>query len=353
MFAEAILSRKPDTGLRRFEMRRDLPQLADLIDLAFESEIEAARSSIVAEMRRLASAGPLLWLLDASYGTLSALMGGFVWIDNGRLVGNATLSSENRLEGLWTITNVAVHPSFRGQGIGHRLMEAALDEACHRGARAVVLEVQTQNQPAQHLYHALGFELYDTVAELRLPALNGPGRRNPSAGISPALAGSGPVRKRRPADWQQLYEFFQAVTPRAVQAVKPVLPQNYRMDIGLRLNRWLDDLMYRCQQSDWILEEPGSRHPPAQRGEIDAVLQITGQYADAPHRLQMDVRTECRGTLEDGLLAVALHKLGGFPDRDVVSTISASYLQALEAFRRVGFQTVRILDRMVLWCSRP
>jgi hypothetical protein len=78
MFAEAILARRPDTGLRRFDMRRDLQQLADLIDLAFESEIEATRSSIVAEMRRLARAGPLLWLLDASYATLSPLMGGFV-----------------------------------------------------------------------------------------------------------------------------------------------------------------------------------------------------------------------------------------------------------------------------------
>jgi ribosomal protein S18 acetylase RimI-like enzyme len=354
MFAEAILSRKPDSGLRRFEMRRDLQQLADLIDLAFESEIEAAHSSIVAEMRRLARAGPLLWLLDASYATLSPLMGGFVWIDDGRLVGNVTLSSENRLQGLWTISNVAVHPSFRHQGIGRRLMEAALDEACHRGAHAVVLEVQTQNAPGQRLYHGLGFELYDTVVELRLSALHRTGGRDPSAGLSPALAASVPVRKRRPADWQQLYEFFQVVTPPAVQAVKPVLPQNYRMDIGLRLNRWVDDLMYRCQRSDWILAEPGSRHPPAhQGGKIDAVLQIAGQYADAPHRLQMDVRAECQGTVEDELLAAGLRKLGGFPDRDVVSTVSASYLHALEAFRRVGFQTVRILDQMVFWCSRP
>jgi ribosomal protein S18 acetylase RimI-like enzyme len=352
MFAEAILSRQTETGLRRFDMRRDLRQLADLIDLAFESEIEAARSSIVAEMRRLSQAGPLLWLLDASYATLSPLMGGFVWMADGRLVGNVTLSAESGQRGLWTITNVAVLPGFRRHGIGRQLMEAALDEARHRGARTLVLEVQKDNAPAQQLYHELGFERYDTVAELRLPALHGPGQRRLSAALPPPLAGSIALRKRRPADWQKLYEFFQVVTPPAVQAIKPVLSQNYRMDIGLRLNRWLDDLMYRCQRSDWILETEGSRRPLGEVREISAVLQITGQYTDAAHRLQMDVRPEYRGTVEDGFLAAGLHRLSGFPDRDVVSTASASYPQALEAFRRAGFQTVRILDQMVLWCSR-
>jgi hypothetical protein len=151
------------------------------------------------------------------------------------------------------------------------------------------------------------------------------------------------LRKRRPSDWQNLYGFFQLVTPAAVQAVKPVLAQQYRMDVGLRLRRWLDDGMYRCQRSDWILERGG---------EISAVLRITGQYTDAPHRLQMDVRPESRGAIEDELLAAGLHRLSGFPDRDVVSTVSAAYPQALEAFQRAGFQTVRILDQMVLWWSR-
>jgi ribosomal protein S18 acetylase RimI-like enzyme len=338
MFAEAILARQPETGLRRFDMRRDLKQLADLIDLAFESEIEAARSSIVAEMRRLSRAGPLLWLLDASYATLSPLMGGFVWMADGRLVGNVTLSAESGQWGLWTITNVAVHPGFRGHGVGRQLMEAALDEARHRGARAVVLEVQAANAPAQQLYHELGFERYHTVAEVRLPASHGPRRPAIAAVGNPPVA----LRKRRPGDWQQLSDFWQAVTPPEVQAIKPVPRQQYRMDVGLRLRWWLDDLAYRCQRSDWILERGG---------DISAVLQITGQYTDAPHRLQLDSRPECHGTVEDDLMATGLHRLRGLPDRDVVSTVSAAYPQAVEAFRRAGFQTVRILDQMVFWCS--
>jgi hypothetical protein len=115
------------------------------------------------------------------------------------------------------------------------------------------------------------------------------------------------------------------------------------MDIGLRLKRWLDDWMYRCQRSDWILERDG---------EISAVLQVTGQYTDAPHRLQIDVGPEYHGILEDELVAAGLQRLVGCPDRDVVSTVESTPPQALEAFRRAGFQTLRILDQMVFRCSR-
>jgi hypothetical protein len=224
-------------------------------------------------------------------------------------------------------------------------MEAALDEARHRDARTIVLEVQTENAPAQQVYQELGFERYHTVAELRLAALNSSALRHPAAVLHPPLAGSAALRKRRPSDWRELYDFFKAVTPAAVQAIKPVLAEHYRMNIALRLNRWLDNLLYRCQRSDWILEH-------GETGEISAVLQITGQYTDAAHRLQMEVHPERYGTMEDELLAAGLHRLSGFPARDVVSTVSASHPQALEAFQRAGFRTARSLDQMVFWCSR-
>ncbi len=343
MFAEAILARKTDAGLRRFDMRRDLRQLAELIDLAFGSEIEAARSSIVAEMRRLAASGPLLWLANASYATLSPLLGGFVWINDGRLVGNVTLSADHGPRGPWTITNVAVHPDFRRQGIARQLMEAALDEARDRRAPSVVLEVQAANAPAQQLYRELGFEHYQTVTELRLPAPNASILRHPPALFDTAPTGAPALRKRRPGDWRRLYDFYQAVTTAPVQAVRPVLPEDYQLGIRLRLNRWLDDVMYRCERSEWILEQGGIR----------AVLQVTGQYADAAHRLQIEVRPECQGTGERELLAAGLQRLTRFPERDVVSTVAASQPQALEAFRRAGFRTMRVLDQLVFRYSRP
>jgi GNAT superfamily N-acetyltransferase len=331
MLAEAIAareSRASEEGPRPFDLGRDLGPLADLMDRAFVSEAEPTRVPIVAEMRRLAKAGPLLWLFDASYAALAPLMRGFVWISKGRLVGNVTLSPDGGHRGLWIISNVAVDPDFRGHGIAHQLMEASLQEARGKGARMVLLEVQTDNAPAQQLYGELGFKTYDTVAELSLPALNRPGQQ-PLAPV--------PLRPRRPRDAQELYEFFQAVTPAAVQAIKPILPSHYHMDFWMRLERWLDDVLYRCQRSDWIRE---------QGGNISGVLQLTGQYTNAAHRVQIDVLPTHRGTLEDALLAAGLHKLGAFPERDVTTTVSTSHPQALEAFRRAGFRTIRTLDQM-------
>lgn len=55
------------------------------------------------------------------------------------------------------VTNVAVHPDQRGQGLGRRLMESLIQAAISRGAVHMDLEVRTQNQVARNLYQSMGF----------------------------------------------------------------------------------------------------------------------------------------------------------------------------------------------------
>jgi ribosomal-protein-alanine N-acetyltransferase len=55
------------------------------------------------------------------------------------------------------ILNVAVAPSHRRQGLGRRLVDAALDEARRLGLGAVTLEVRPGNTAALALYRELGF----------------------------------------------------------------------------------------------------------------------------------------------------------------------------------------------------
>ncbi len=63
----------------------------------------------------------------------------------------------------WTIVdqselgNVAVAASQRGQGIGRRLIEAALERIRQRGARECFLEVRESNTVARALYQEFGF----------------------------------------------------------------------------------------------------------------------------------------------------------------------------------------------------
>jgi len=55
------------------------------------------------------------------------------------------------------ILDVAVHPDFRGMGIGRLLVEKVLDECQKRGAEFVSLEVRPSNTSAISLYERLGF----------------------------------------------------------------------------------------------------------------------------------------------------------------------------------------------------
>lgn len=56
------------------------------------------------------------------------------------------------------ISTIAVHPQWRGQGVGDRLLRAALTHAAEADAVLVTLEVRTSNMVAQNLYRKYGFE---------------------------------------------------------------------------------------------------------------------------------------------------------------------------------------------------
>jgi len=55
------------------------------------------------------------------------------------------------------IATLAVHPQFRGLGLGRELLQAALQDAIASGARSALLEVRAGNQIARNLYRAFGF----------------------------------------------------------------------------------------------------------------------------------------------------------------------------------------------------
>ena len=65
--------------------------------------------------------------------------------------------------GMWLIvdeahiTTIGVAPELRGRKIGERMLVNLLDEAIHRGARRITLEVRRSNRIAQNLYDKYGF----------------------------------------------------------------------------------------------------------------------------------------------------------------------------------------------------
>ncbi len=66
--------------------------------------------------------------------------------------------------GLWTIageghiTNIAVHPGFRGKHLGRYLVVEMLKAGEDKGCDKFTLEVRPGNKPAIQLYESLGFK---------------------------------------------------------------------------------------------------------------------------------------------------------------------------------------------------
>jgi ribosomal-protein-alanine N-acetyltransferase len=66
--------------------------------------------------------------------------------------------------GMWLIldeahvTNIAILPEYRANGLGEKLVAALVEHAKAKGAASMTLEVRVSNLVARHLYDKLGFE---------------------------------------------------------------------------------------------------------------------------------------------------------------------------------------------------
>ena len=76
---------------------------------------------------------------------------------NNGMVGLGGFVLAREVAGEAEILSVAVSNKYPRQGLGWRLMLAALRETRGRGAETIFLEVDEGNQAAQGLYHKLGF----------------------------------------------------------------------------------------------------------------------------------------------------------------------------------------------------
>ena len=147
-------------GLRPVDLRRDLRPLADLIELVFADSMDSAGRSAIREMRYLSHMGYGLKLIARMNDLALGISLGFVYIMDGRLVGNVSVYPAGYPKAMgetWILANVAVHPDYQRLGIAHSLVGATLDMIRKRGGARVILQVNCDNVAAQRLYERHGF----------------------------------------------------------------------------------------------------------------------------------------------------------------------------------------------------
>ncbi|HIE13653.1 TPA: GNAT family N-acetyltransferase [Candidatus Bathyarchaeota archaeon] len=82
----------------------------------------------------------------------------FVAEIEGNVVGYATYSiDETRKVG--HVLNNAVHPQWRGKGIGSALHERVLEKLKNQGMEVAILVTSVQNVPARRMYESHGFKV--------------------------------------------------------------------------------------------------------------------------------------------------------------------------------------------------
>ena len=143
--------------LRRVNIWQDLVPVADLIESCFFDTLDDDGRRYVDTMRYLGKNRFAHENILSIRGN-KEIFDGFVWQEDGKIVGNITITRMLRnAKTVHVISNVAVADIWRGRGIAGNLTNAALDLAKQEEAAEVWLQVRTDNKIAQHLYRARGF----------------------------------------------------------------------------------------------------------------------------------------------------------------------------------------------------
>ena len=195
-------------GLRPVNLRTDLAPLADLIELVFAESMDQSGMAAVREMRYLSRMGVGLSLLPGMNDLVQGISLGYVWIADGKLVGNVSVypvrwpPAPGRA---WTIANVGVHPDYQRQGIATTLMRAAMDMIRQRDGAVAMLQVDAHNDTAHRIYERLGFVSERTWTVWR--------RSSSTRAPLPLHHSHVQIVRRRREEWQAEYALAQRLRP--------------------------------------------------------------------------------------------------------------------------------------------
>lgn len=147
-----------NSQLRPLNIMRDLSNVADLVEKCFADTMDTEGRNYLQQMRRAGKDNSFLRWATKAVDSASMPLSGYVWEENGEIIGNASLIPYHHArQKYYVIANVAVRPESRNRGIGRELTRAAMQHATQRHADQIWLHVRDDNPTAIGLYRSLGF----------------------------------------------------------------------------------------------------------------------------------------------------------------------------------------------------
>jgi len=280
-------------GLRPVNISRDLSQVVDLLRMVFGESSEAGEQKLFGDIG-LGTINGLMYRLQPSAARLS---NGFVWQADGRIVGNATLLT-TRAWDRYLVANVAVHPSYRRQGIARALMESITTLVRSRGGHVVILQVVKDNHSAIDLYRSLGYESianmttwYATASRIRDIPASAPGRQEPAIDQLPNR------------QWREAYDLDISHVPADLNWPEPLALDAYRYSFWQKAS----DFLNSRQKETWSTSDA--------QGRLAGLASIYGEWGHS-YYLTLRVRPQQAGQLERPLLAKLIRRLRYLPRRN-------------------------------------
>jgi ribosomal protein S18 acetylase RimI-like enzyme len=319
------LSRKSEeNGIRPMKPSRDLQGVAGLIEEAFAVELDRSGRAALREMRLMGHWGFLLLWLDYLSPDVNTHLNGFVWVDNGRIVGNVTVSRNSQGSKHWFISNVAVAKSHRRQGIARAFMETAVDFVKETRGHVVSLQVRQGNEPAVRLYESMGFRYISAISYLYLPTV----KEVPDV----AWPEGTKLRDHRLnlADATAAYNLARVTVPLNVQMQRPLRQSQFRIGSDVNFQNFWRGLFGWTQIKHWIVEDTA--------GKCIATMSLTPGIWHSESKIAFMVHPDWWGRLEAPLLSTMLSYLkANFNKRPIAFQHPAEHETGIQALESFGF----------------
>jgi len=310
-------------GLRPLDPRRDLGQVADLIEEAFSGELEPGGIAALRDLRVLSRMGPLVGLLARSDPYMDDVLGGFVWVEANRVAGNVTIQRMDSYGSRWQIANVAVSEAYRGRGIARALVTASLQRIAQRQGSWAVLQVRTDNQIARGLYERLGFEPLTQEAVLRRD------RIPQDLPTGEPIDGLRPYRRE---EWQAHYQLEAASRSSLAQWWHPLRSSQFWQTTESVIGEKAWEFLGRNRIRRWVVEGANG---------LVAWMWIDARRWQGTHRLAFTIHPSARGALEGKLVAFALNYLADYPRWPIRVEHQGEHVEMMDALANAGFRVVR------------
>ena len=316
---------------------RDLRGVADLIETSFALDLDRSGQSALRELRWMSYLKPILWWMVYFSPAYTDFLSGFVWEEDGKIVGNITVNRSSVGSRRWLISNLAVAKNHQGRGIGRCLMDAGLELIKEQSGIAVSLQVRADNTRARRLYETLGFKHISGTTHLRM-------------GRVPRIKGIYPLprlpeglllrpRKFNSYDSYQAYDLACAATSSAAQKEWPLYRHQFRLGSQEYIDNFLRRLIGSGPAAYWVVED---------RQKFVGLIDIHPGTFSQTHRLRLIVHPDWRRHLERLLIGKALAYLYPWRNRSIFIRHAIDHVEALEVYKDLGFQE----EQTLLWMKR-